>query len=93
MRRIIGNQPEGPPLNAHKTGNHALPIAATQFHKAAAVSNHLNDSTHIISALSVFRNNVAQFALVFAFMAFQRTLKITQHLLGHGGGMRLIVSQ
>ena len=76
MRRIIGNQAEGAAFDAHKAGNHARPIGLAQFHETAGIGNHLNGGAHIISALSVFGNDVAQFALVFAIMAFHRALKI-----------------
>ena len=93
MRRIIGNHPEGTAFNPHKAGNHALAISAAQFQKTARIGNHLNRLAHIISALSILGNNMAQLALVVAVMGFQCTLKIAEQLLGHSGRMRLVLGQ
>ena len=89
MRRVVGQQAKRPAFDADQRGNQPRGKRAAQLQHAVGVGQGGDHLADVIHAQAVFRDQLAQLALVAALPVGQRALEIAQVLLGHlhGGGL------
>ncbi len=91
MHRVVGDQAEGAALDTNQRGDQPRRKLAAQLQHRIAVGQCLDHFADVIHAQAVFRDQVAQLALVRRFPVRQIALEVGQVLLGHRGGLGFVL--
>ena len=93
MRRVICDQTKRPAFDANESGNHTDAIARAHFQHTARIGNQADGFAHVISALAVFGNDVAQQTLIGAFVVAHAALKKSEQFFCHRHGVGFVFGQ
>ncbi len=90
MHRVVGDDPERPPVDPHERRHHRRAEALAEEGGRALVGERLDHRVDVIGAAAALGHQLAQPGLVVGGSRFQRALEVGEKSLRHRDGLGLV---